>query len=300
MKRIALCIIGLICSVAFVKAQELNATVKVNAAKIQATNRSIFESLEKALDTYINGTKWSSANFARNERIDCTMTLTVNEYDESSFSFKTELFIQARRPVYNSSYITPTLNFRDTKLDFTYQENTPIIFSETQIADNLTAAVAFYCYMILALDFDSFSPYGGSSFFRTAQSIAMQAQSNSDWNGWSSFDDNRSRTSIVAAYTGESLKPLREYWYNYHRKSLDEMAANPDKSRNTILKGLPILKEIRSVRNSEIIIQMFADCKLDEIVSVASKASTEEKKETYDLLRNIFPASSNKLEPLKK
>ena len=281
------------------QAQELNATVTVNSDRIQSTNKNVFTSMQRALNQFINGTQWSTATFAPNERIDCTFSLTIMEQPAET-SFKAELFIQARRPVYNSTYLTSILNYRDTKIEFEYTENAPLEIVQTSIDNNLTAAIAFYCNLILALDFDSFSPQGGSIFYRQALSIAMQAQSNTGWSGWSAFDDRKSRSSIINAYTDESVKPFREMWYTYHRKSLDEMAANPDRGRTTLLNALPVLKDIRNVRNSEILLQMFADCKLDEIVSVASKANAEEKKSAYDLLRNVFPASTTQLDPLKK
>jgi hypothetical protein len=289
----------LLASCISIKAQELNATVRVNSDRIQTSNRNVFFTLEQALDVYINGANWSEGRFnlARNERIDCSFSITILEQDNNNF--KSELFIQARRPVYNSAYTTQLLNFRDVKFDFEYMEGAPVEYS-TQIKDNLTATITFYCYLILALDFDSFSPQGGNAFFRAAQSLAMQAQSNSGWIGWSSFDDNRSKTSIISAYMDESLRSFREYWYTYHRKGLDEMPANPDRARTTILNGLPALKDVRNIRNSETILQMFADCKLEEIVALSSKANVEEKKSTYDLLRSLFPASSMQLEPLKK
>lgn len=282
------------------KAQELNATVRVNSERIQSSNKNVFTTLESALNVFINETAWSEGrvNLTRNERIECSFSVSILEQNENNF--KAELFVQARRPVYNSSYSTQILNFRDTKFDFEYMESSPVEYVSGQIRDNLTATITFYCLLILGLDFDSFSPQGGSSFYRSAQNLAMQAQSNSSWSGWSSFDDNRSKTSIITAYMDESLKSFREYWYTYHRKGLDEMAANPDRARTTILNGLPVLKDIRNVRNSETILQMFSDCKLDEIVALASKANDEEKKDTYDLLRNVFPGSSSNLEPLKK
>jgi len=281
------------------QAQELNATVNVNSDRIQSTNKNVYTAMQRSLNQFVNGTKWSNANLANNERIDCTFSLTVME-QTSETSFKAELFIQARRPVYNSTYITPLLNYRDTRVEFEYVENSPLEMNQISIDNNLVAIIAFYCNLILAMDFDSFSPLGGSLFYRQALTIAMQAQSNSSWTGWSAFDDRRSRTSIINAYTDESVKPFREMWYTYHRRSLDEMAANPDRGRMTLLSAIPVLKDIRNVRNSEILLQMFADCKLDEIVSVASKANTEEKKSVYDLLQGVFPASSTKLEPLKK
>ena len=281
------------------QAYELNATVTVNSDRIQSSNKSVFTAMQRSLNDFINGTRWSAATFAFNERIDCTFMLTMME-QPSQNSFKAELYIQARRPVYNSSYVTSIFNYRDTKIEFDYVENSPLRYIETSIDDNLVAIIAFYCKMILASDFDSFSPLGGSVFYRDAQSIASQAQTNSAWTGWSAFDDNKSRSSIVNAYSDESVKPFRQLWYTYHLKGLDAMAANPDRGRTTILEALPVLKDIRSVRNTDILLQMFADCKLDEIVSLAGKANEEEKSSLLDLLRNVFPASTSQLEPLKK
>jgi len=281
------------------QAQELNATVTVNSDRIQSTNKSIFNAMQRSLNQFINGVQWSNATFAPNERIDCVFSLTIMEQPTEN-TFRAELFIQARRPVYNSTYVSSIVNYRDTKVEFDYIENAPFEIAQTSIDNNLVAIIAFYCNLILALDFDSFSLLGGSIFYRQALTIAMQAQSNTSWTGWSAFDDRRSRSSIINAYMDESVKPFREMWYNYHRRSLDEMAANPDRGRTTLLNAIPVLKDIRNVRNSEILLQMFSDCKIDEIVSVASKANTEEKKSVYDLLQSVFPASTTKLEPLKK
>jgi hypothetical protein len=283
------------------QAQELNATVTVNSDRIQSTNKNIFVTLQKAMTQLINSQPWTEGNatFAPNERIDCTFLLTIIEQPADN-SFKAELYVQARRPVYNSTYITSILNYRDRKVDFDYNEGAQFEWNDATRDNNLVAIIGFYCNLILALDFDSFSPLGGSIYYRQALSVAMQSQTNSAWTGWSAFDDRKSRTSIINAYLDESMKPYRELWYTYHLKSLDEMVANPDRGRTTMLNALPVLKDIRNVRNSDIVLQMFADCKLDEIVSIASKANAEEKKSLYDLLQNVFPASTTQLEPLKK
>jgi hypothetical protein len=254
--------------------------------------------MQDAITRLVNETKWTNAEFARNEKIDCNFSLSISE-QTSDNSFKAELFITARRPVYNASYITPILNYRDKTVEFEFMENQQLVLSQTGIDNNLVAVIAFYCNLILAEDFDSFSPFGGGACMRQAQDIAMAAQS-MDWSGWSAFDDNRSRSSIINTFLDESMKPFRELWYTYHRRGLDEMAANADRGRTTIIAALPVLKETRKVRNSEIVLQMFADCKLDEIVLIAEKASQEERRELYDLLRSAFPGSSTKLEPLTK
>jgi hypothetical protein len=280
------------------QAQELNARVTVNSERIQGTNKNVFTSLERALNQFINGTKWSATTFAPNERIDCTFSLIILE-QPSDNSFKAEIFVQSRRPVYNASYTTTLLNYRDTKFDFEYMENAMIEAQQNTLNSNLEAVISFYANLILALDFDSFSPLGGSVFYRQAQNIVNMAQS-STWGGWSAFDDTKSRGSMIAAYMDESLRNYHELWYAYHRKGLDEMAANPDRGRMTLLSALPVLKEIRQVRSSEIVLQMFADTKLDEVVSIASKATADEKKELYELLRSVFPSMSGILEPLRK
>jgi hypothetical protein len=282
-----------------IQAQELNARVTVNSERIQGTNRDIFTSLERALNQFINGTRWSSTTFASNERIDCSFAVTILE-QSSDNAFRAELFVQSQRPVYNSAYITTMLNFRDTKFEFEYMENAVIEMQENSLNSNLEAVIAFYANLILALDFDAMSSMGGSVFFRRAQQVSNLAQSNSSWGGWSAFDDDRSRGSIINAFLDNGMNSYREFWYSYHRRGLDEMAANPDRARTNILNSLHVLKDVRQVRSSQIVLQMFADSKLDEVVSIATKATAEEKKETFDLLRNLFPTMTNRLELLRK
>lgn len=292
--------IGFLCvlAVTTVQGQELNATVTVNSERIQTTDKQVFEALEGSITQLINTNKWSSATFASNERIDCTFAFTILE-QPSETTFKLELFVQARRPVFNSTYITSLISWRDTNIEIEYMENSRLEWNELGVESNLEAVLGFYCYLILGLDFESFSPQGGRYFFQNAQTIANQAQSQ-NWSGWAAFDDNKSRGAMVNLFIDESLKSYRDLWYTYHRKGLDEMAANADRGRTTILNALPALKELRSVRDSDILIQMFGDCKLDEIVSIASKATAEEKKSTYDLLRNLYPTKSGQLESLTK
>lgn len=281
------------------KSQELNARVTINSDKVQGTNKQVFTTLQTALTEFINNRKWTDATFAVNERIDCSFTLIINEMPTES-SFKGELQIQARRPVYNSSYSTTLFNFRDTQLDFDYTEFEPLEYTQNTLQNNLTASVVFYIYVILGLDFDSFAQTGGSPFIQQAMQVVTLAQSEMAWTGWKAFDSNRNRHALATALTDNTSAVFREMWYTYHRKGLDEMAANPDRGRTTLIEALPALKEIQTARPGSVLMQLFSDSKLDEVVSVYSKANQTEKQEGYKLLSTIFPTQTTRLEPLKK
>lgn len=278
-------------------AQELNAQITVNGDKIANANKSVFTTLQNALTEFINNRKWTDATFAVNERIDCSMTIIVNEMEESSF--KGEIQVQARRPVYNSSYTTTLLNFRDQQFDFEYMEGEPLEYQENMLTGNLTATVVFYIYIILGLDFDSFSPLGGTAYIQQAQQIVSLAQSQS-WSGWKAFDSNRNRHAVATALQDNASEAFRNLWYTYHRKGLDEMAANPDRGRTTIIEALPALQEVKKARPTSVLLQMFSDAKLDEIVLIYSKATTQEKQSGYKLLQEIYPTETTRLEALQK
>lgn len=280
------------------QAQELNARVTVNSEKIQGTSKEVFTSLEKALTEFINNKKWTDATIAVNERIDCTFTIILNEFTENSY--KGEIQIQARRPVYNSSYSTTLLNFRDRQLDFEYTQFEPLEYAETSISNNLVATVVFYIYTVLGLDFDSFSPQGGGAYHERAMQIVNMAQSQGSWTGWKAFDGNQNRHALATALTDNTGTLFRDLWYTYHLKGLDEMAANPDRGRTNIIAALPILDQIRSTRPVSVLLLLFSDAKLDEVVSIYSKATTQEKQEGLKLLSNLYPTQATRLEPLKK
>lgn len=281
------------------QAQELNARITINSDKVQATNKQVFTTLQTALTEFVNNKKWTDATFAVNERIDCSMTLIINEMISDN-SFKGEIQIQARRPVYNSSYTTTLLNYRDTEFSFDYTEFEPLEYTENVLNSNLTATIVFYIYTILGLDFDSFAPKGGSAFWQQAQQIVSLAQAQSAWTGWKAFENDRNRHALVTALTDNTSDMFREMWYTYHRKGLDEMAANSDRGRTTIIELLPVLEQIKSARPTSAVLQMFADAKLDEVVLIYSKATSQEKQDGYKKLSNLYPALTTRMESLKK
>jgi hypothetical protein len=279
-------------------AQELNVVLTINSDKVQGSNKQIFNTLQTALLEFINARKWTTATFAQNERIDCNFTIIINSLEGNHFSC--EIQVQARRPVYNSTYITTICNFRDTEFDFEYTEFAPLEYTENVLNSNLTATVIYYIYMVLGLDFDSFSSGGGKEFFRQAMQIVTLAQSEPSWNGWKPFSNNRNRHAIATALTENQGDIFHAFWYNYHRKGLDEMAANADRGRANIIVALPDLKKLKDARPNSVLLQMFQDCKLDETVAILSKATMQEKEEEYKLFSNLYPAASSRYENLKK
>ena len=294
-KLLCICLLG---AAPFIgKAQELNARITINSDKVQSTNKQVFKTLQDALNDFVNNKKWTDATFAMNERIDCSMTLIINEM-VSDNSFKGEIQVQARRPVYNSSYTTTLLNYRDTELSFDYTEFEPLEYTENTLNSNLIATVVFYIYTILGLDFDSFSPKGGTAFFEQAMQIVSLAQAQPTWTGWKAFENDRNRHALATALTDNTSELFRDMWYNYHRKGLDEMAANPDRGRTTIIGLLPVLEQVKSARPTSPLLQMFADSKLDEVVLIYSKATTQEKQEGYKMLSNLYPSPPRWVSPL--
>lgn len=296
-KKWLVCLLATMALSAWSQVSELNAKLSINSSKIQGTNKEVFNTLQRALNEFINNKKWTNAKFSPNERIDCAFTMIVNTLEDNRFSC--ELQVQARRPVYNSSYTTTIFNFRDTQLDFQYTEMEPLEYSETTLQSNLTATIVFYIYVILGIDFDGFSPKGGSVFFQQAQQILTLAQSEPSWNGWKAFENDRNRHALITALTENQSEGYRQFWYDYHRKGLDEMAANADRGRTNILEALPALTALKSARPNSILLQVFSDTKLDELVAIYSKATTQEKQAGYKTLSNLYPGQTNRLESLR-
>lgn len=283
-------------SINAVQAQELNCTVEINASQVQGSNRSIFETLQSAINDYFNTTTFTNAKFSPNEKIECRFFLTVGELNDNTF--KGDIQIQSIRPVYNSSYTTTLLNFKDTNVEFTYQEGEPLIFSENSMESQLTAILNFYAYLFIAVDFDSFSPRGGQPFYERLSQIVQMAQSSGE-TGWRQFEDNKNRSAVLSAYTDQATSGLRDILYEYHRKGLDEMSVSPDKGRANITKSLEYLQKVYQVNPMSVGLSMFKDAKLDELVNVYSKAPQTERDRVYDLLKDIFPSEHERINKIK-
>lgn len=279
------------------KAQELNCNVTFNTDQINGTNKQVFETLQQAVNDYMNTTVFSNAQFAANEKIECRMFFTIKEYTDDVM--KGDLQVQSLRPVYNSSYTTTLINFKDTKIDFTYRENEPLVFSVNNMESQLTAILNFYAYLILAVDFDSFSPRGGEPYFERLKQIVQMAQSSGE-NGWKAFEDNKNRSAVLSSFTDAATSGIRDLYYEYHRKGLDEMSVSVDKGRASITGSLDEIRKIFDASSMSVALSMFKDAKLDELVNVYSKAPADERTKVYNLLEPIYPTEQQRLEQIKK
>ena len=278
-------------------AQELRCQVEVNSQKIEGTNKSVFETLKSSIADYMNENRFSTATFAPTEKIDCRLYLTVSEYENDRI--KGDLQVQLSRPVYNSTYTTTLLNFKDSKIDFEYRDGDPLTFNETSQQSNLTAILDYYAYLFLGIDFDSFSPMGGQQFFDKAQSVVQAAQSTGEV-GWKTFEDTKNRAAVLASFTDNNTSGIRRLMYDYHRKGLDEMVTSPDKGRAVITESLKEIQNVYKAAPMSVALSMFRDAKLDELVNLYSKAPQTERETAYEILQPIYPTDNERLDKIKK
>ena len=281
-----------------VLSQDLNARVQILTPQIQNTNKRPIEALELAMTDFLNNRKWSNDQIKSNERIDCSFVLNVKEWDGSS-SFKAEAQIISTRPVFNSSYNSTSLSISDKNFDFNFSEGQPFDFSDQNYINNLTSLLAFYAYVIVGLDYDSFSKMGGSAYYTKAQTVLNNAQS-AGFSGWQAHENLKNRYWLIENLLSKSFHPLREFIYTYHREGLDVMADNTNKGRKTILDVLPKLKELDRQQQGAIFVQTFFTAKADEIANVFSKADPTDKMKVYNLLSDIDPSNIRKYDILKK
>lgn len=285
-------------SIVPLEAQELNCNVSINSSQIQGTNTQIFKTLENALKEFINETEWTTAKYSFNERINCNFSIVVKEYSEDGL-FKTELTVQSTRPAFNTNYNSAVLNFKDNNFDFSYIEFDPIEFRQEMIDNNLTAVIAYYCYLIIGLDMDTMSPMGGTDVLQKCVDIVNSAQSLGE-TGWKAFEDSRNRYAIIFDYIDEGLKPLRQFMYDYHRLGLDEMAQNAERGRAAIALSLEQLRLAKSNRTMSSVPDIIVATKKEELLNVFSKGPQKERDAVYDCLMEISPADVNDWDKIKQ
>ncbi len=297
-------IIIFICFFTFVTnlcAQELSAKVTINHSQIQGTDATVFDDLQQNLEQFINDMQWTSLQFQKNERIVCNFNITVTKYDGSSNMFTCSALIQANRPVYNSSYSSTLYNNKDDNFDFEYSQFDQLNYNEDQINNQLTALMAYYAYLIIGLDLDSFSPMGGEDILQRCLNLVNNAQ-NLNFSGWKAFDNDRNRFAIINDYMEGAMKPFRQLQYDYYRLGLDEMASNAERGRTEISTAIETdLKKAHQDRPLSLLPQIWTDYKRDELCNIFKGKGTQKEKETvYDILCSINASQSNYWSAIKQ
>lgn len=279
-------------------AQELDAKVVINSSKIQGTNTSVFKTLETAISEFLNSRKWSNAQYSNKEKIACSFNFIVNQYADDG-TFDCELMVLSSRPVFNSSYNTTVFNFRDADVSFSYVEFDKLEFSDDMVSNNLTAILAYYAYLVIGFDMDTFAFKGGTEVLLKAENVVNNAQM-FDVSGWKAFDDDKNRHAIINDYMNGSMEPLRQLLYDYHRNGLDEMAQNAERGRGNITTALSLLQKAKDNKPLSTLPGIFTEIKQDELINIYSKGTTKEKEDVSGILENVNPSLSNEWEALKK
>lgn len=279
-----------------VKAQELNCNVIVNSERIQTSDRKVFEDMERSFEDFLNNRKWTTDEFAIDERINCNLLFTIDR-NPAVGSFEATVQIQSARPIFNTDYESILLNFADREWVFQYFESQPLQFNDNIINDNLTAMLAYYAYMILTLDYDSFSPLGGTPYLERAWNIVQNAQQ-TGLAGWEQFSSNRNRYWLAENLLSPQLRAIRNVYYEYHRLALDQFIQQPDESRKIILEALKKLQVMNRARPNSISIISFFDAKSDELAKIFSDGDMAIRRQAYDIAVELDPTQAQKYQAI--
>ena len=283
-----------------VRAQELRCNIQLVTTQIQGSNRSVTEALQTALYEFVNTRVWSNNVFTSEERIECNIMLNITSLVGSEFSGTVS--VQSRRPVYNSVFNTNLINFQDRDLKFNYVEGQPLEFSDVTYTSNLTSIIAFYIYIILGMDYDSFSLNGGSAFFQKAETIVTNAQQSSE-RGWKAYEGNyRNRYWLVQNLLDDRYRGVREFTYKYHRLGLDRMSSRPNEARTDITEQFKLLQDVfrRKPDPYLFLLQIVFDAKSNEWVDIFSNGTPDEKTRVVRLLKEIDPANISKYDKINQ
>lgn len=281
-------------------AQELKCSFQLNSQKIQGTNRNVFNTLQSSVYEFLNNTPWTTNKFAENERIECTLILTLNE--QSGDEYKGTMNLQLRRPIFGTSYHSPVINFLDQNIQFTYIENEKLEFNEAAHQSNLTAILAFYVYMILGYDYDTFSPLGGTEFFEKAQQVVNNAQ-NAPEKGWKAYESSKkNRYWMVENMMNDKYRGLRRAMYTYHRRGLDVMADKIPEGREAILQSIGEVQKVYRARPDAdmLAIQLFLEAKREELLGVFAKSPASEKAKAVNILVDLDRQNAQQYQDLLK
>lgn len=282
-------------------AQELEAKININHQKVQGTDASVFENLKQTLEQFVNERQWTEMQFQQNERIQCNFNITVDKYVQTENRFECTAIIQANRPVYNSAYTTTIYNNTDKQFQFQFAQFDQLNFNDETLDNQLTALFAYYAYLIIGLDLDTFAPMGGTDVLQQCMYLVNNAQ-DLGFPGWKSFEDSRNRFAIINDYLDEAMKPFRQLQYDYYRKGLDEMASNVERGRTEVSAALESgLKKAHDDKPLSLLPQIWTDYKKDELANIyKGKGTQKEKENVYDLLFSINASQNNTWEKIKQ
>ncbi len=281
-------------------AQEFNFNITLNTQKAQSTDPKVFESLELALKDFLNTRQWTADEFLPEERIECNLQLTITQ-ENSATSFTADIAFQATRPVFNSDYQTPLISYVDKGVNFNYEAYQPLEFSDNIFNSNLTSVLGFYVYIMLGLDYDSFSPFGGEAHFQKAQDILNNippevANSNK---GWRSLDGNRNRYWIIESILSPRTRNMRQAMYNYHRLGLDVMAEKIDEGRAMIARALSDVDKANNSYPNSMVVRLFTLAKGDEATEIFKGGTRKEQNDAIRILSKIDPSNSSKYRKIR-
>lgn len=306
MNKLKSCIVLLWIAMSFVApttadAQELQAKITVNHAQIEGTDASVFDNLQHTLEQFVNERQWTHLQFRKNERIVCNFNITVTKYDKSSNKFSCKALVQANRPVYNSAYTSTLYNNTDDNFDFAFTQFDQLNFNEEVIDNQLTALFAYYAYLIIGLDLDSFAPRGGEDVLQRCLNLTNNAQ-DLGYPGWKAFENDRNRYAIISDYLDGAMAPFRQLQYDYYRKGLDEMANNAERGRTEITTAIEShLKKSHEDKPLSLLPQIWTDYKKDELANIyQGKGTQKEKESVYEILFSINASQNAAWDKIKQ
>lgn len=296
-KRIQLVISLLFLSI-YINAQELNCKVVVNSDRLPDGTNQVYKTLEKSITEFVNNTIWTDKKYNQNERIECSMILTILEQSGSNY-FKGNIQVQSTRPVFNSIYTTALFNYQDNNLNFSYLEFEPLRYDESQFQSDLVSILSYYSYLILAIDGDSFALNGGDEYYEICQKITDQVEDPNNKTGWKSDTNKINRYNLLKEIQARVNRPYRELLYYYHLQGLDRMESQKKEAKETILNAIMSLQKVYSNDMTSYIFRIFSDAKADEIVQIFSDGPNTDTRPLVALLNKISPTNSNKWADIK-
>lgn len=284
-----------------VAAQELNARITINHSQIQGTDNAVFDELQQTLTQFVNDRQWTALQFQKNERIPCSFNITVTKYDKSTNMFTCKAVIQATRTAYNSSYNTTIYSNQDNDFNFEYAQFDQLNFNEEAVDNQLTALMAYYAFLMIGINLDTFAPMGGEDVLQRCMNLANNCQ-NLNFPGWKAFDNDRNRFAIINDYLDGAMKPFRQLQYDYYRNGLDEMGTNADRGRTNISTAIEEnLKKCHEDRPMSLLPQIWTDYKRDELANIyKGKGTQKEKEQVYEILFGINASQNSAWQKIKE